>query len=100
MKKILFLFLLFFAFDAHGNLSWNDRNETLKSIDFSKIYDRGFDAGVKCTVREIKKYIDSDMNEEEFLLRLNQCKYECQKEYIEEFVKDQIEVFIELMREE
>ena len=87
MKKILVIVLLLIPLSVESNVQWQTRTKD-HSISFSDVYDAGFYAGARCVIKELKGYIDSEMSEEELILRINQCKYECTKEYFDSFVKD------------
>lgn len=85
MKKMVFFFLMFLSVNAYG------RSDT---IDFRDIYNSGFDAGAHCVIKELKGYVKSDISEEEFFLRLEQCKHECRGEYLDNLMKDQLELLM------
>lgn len=83
MKKTVFAILMLLSINAYGS-----------TIDFSEIYNAGFESGARCVIKELKSYVNSEMTEEEFFLRLEQCKHECRGEYMDNLMKEQIELMM------
>lgn len=84
MKKTIFIIFMFLSANAYGS-----------AIDLSAIYNSGFDSGVRCVIKELKSYVKSEMTEEEFFLRLEQCRHECRQEHMDGLTKEQIELMME-----
>jgi len=86
MKKVFFIFFMLLSLNTYASN---------KTIDISEIYDSGFDDGTSCTMKEIKSFIITEMSKSEFILRLEQCRQECKKEYIDRIIQEQVQLMLQ-----